>query len=290
MKLDGLVLVAISSAPTALGWSVQRHYPMRKVLARNFSPRNQQSLGSPLERRGFSTPPHAAASGGMLTPAKQLAAKVFKLVLSAGSVAKKIVTFLPMLLLRAVFWRPAAVRAAAESGGWALDFTDSSVAGDWRAVDDRIMGGSSKSQVVHTDGITSFQGDLVVEGGGFASVRYGKELALSNNVEELVLEAKGDGRLGYKVTLTTSIIPGGVSYQYLLPPLESKDFTKVRLPLKAFKPSQQGRPVPDAPPLQAANIRLLGLMLSRYEIGGEGVKESIQPGGFQLQLRRLAAL
>jgi len=180
---------------------------------------------------------------------------------------------------------------ALASGAWSLDFTNSSMAGDWRAVDDRIMGGSSRSRVAYSDGdgVTNFQGELVVEGGGFASARYDKELVLPSDTKALELEARGDGRLGYKVTLTTSVIPGGVSYQALLPILDSAEFTTVRLPLSSFKPSQQGRPVPGAPALEASNVRLLGLMLSRYEIGGEGVKESIQPGGFRLQLRRLSA-
>eukprot|EP00614_Pseudopedinella_elastica_P026622 CAMPEP_0172642046 /NCGR_PEP_ID=MMETSP1068-20121228/230406_1 /TAXON_ID=35684 /ORGANISM="Pseudopedinella elastica, Strain CCMP716" /LENGTH=273 /DNA_ID=CAMNT_0013455779 /DNA_START=45 /DNA_END=863 /DNA_ORIENTATION=+ len=168
---------------------------------------------------------------------------------------------------------------ALASGAWSLDFTNSSMAGDWRAVDDRIMGGSSRSRVAYSDGdgVTNFQGELVVEGGGFASARYDKELVLPSDTKALELEARGDGRLGYKVTLTTSVIPGGVSYQALLPILDSAEFTTVRLPLSSFKPSQQGRPVPGAPALEASNVRLLGLMLSRYEIGGEGVKESIQP-------------
>ena len=80
-----------------------------------------------------------------------------------------------------------------------VDFTDASVAPAWAAVDDRIMGGSSRSRVVHypakqrseaeeivavlsdegsPEGYTAFEGSLVQAGGGFASVRYGRPLSL----------------------------------------------------------------------------------------------------------------
>ena len=80
-----------------------------------------------------------------------------------------------------------------------VDFTDASVAPAWAAVDDRIMGGSSRSRVVHypakqrseaeeivavlsdegsPEGYTAFEGSLVQAGGGFASVHYGRPLSL----------------------------------------------------------------------------------------------------------------
>ena len=48
--------------------------------------------------------------------------------------------------------------------GLILDFTDPRVAADWVPVDDRIMGGSSLSSVLHVDGATQFAGELIVEG------------------------------------------------------------------------------------------------------------------------------
>jgi len=172
-----------------------------------------------------------------------------------------------------------------------MDFTDPSVADDWKAVDDRIMGGSSRSRVVHADGVTSVEGELVVAGGGFASVRYGRELRLDPEVDSLLMEARGDGRLGYKLTLQTSAFPGGVSYQCLLPLSESPgaEFEQLCLPLSDFRASSRGRAMPDAPPLRAADVRTMGLMLSRYEVGG-GVKADIPPGAFRLQLRGLRAV
>ena len=166
-----------------------------------------------------------------------------------------------------------------------IDFTAASTAEQWIAVDDRIMGGSSTSRVVFRDDATCFEGDLIVEGGGFASVRCLQPLALRGDVEALSLEAKGDGRMGYKLTLRSAAAPD-YSYQRALR-LDTSDYDMLRLPLESFKPTIRGRPAPEAPALRAADVRSVGLMLSRYEVQG-GVKETIPAGKFCLSLRRLA--
>jgi NADH dehydrogenase [ubiquinone] 1 alpha subcomplex assembly factor 1 len=176
-----------------------------------------------------------------------------------------------------------------------VDFTDASVAGAWTAVDDRIMGGSSRSRVVYDDGVTAFEGVLVETGGGFASARYGRPLSLTN-VEVLQLKVRiTDGREGYKVTLAGDHAPR-VSYQCLIPANVSErgatdedGFTELELPLSSFKPSFQGRPAPDAPPLRDAQLCSLGLMLSQFAAGGGEVADASKcaPGEFRLELKRL---
>ena len=166
-----------------------------------------------------------------------------------------------------------------------LDFTDASVAPLWRPVDDRIMGGSSTSLITHSDGATTFSGDLIVEGGGFASARFEQPFELDRDVEALELDAEGDGRLGYKLTLRSAAADASISYQFALPALTAQ--TSLRLPLSDFRATCRGQPAPDAPPLRAEDVCGLGLMLSRYEVAG-GVKESIPAGAFCLTLRRLS--
>lgn len=157
----------------------------------------------------------------------------------------------------------------------------------WTAVDDRIMGGSSRSRLRHSveGACCSFDGELVVQGGGFASLRR-DAFKLSPKTTALALEgAASDGRLGYKLTLTSRAAPQGVSYQALLPRLGAEP-QAVTLPLSSFEPSFRGRPVPDAPKLAAADVNSLGLMLSRYGNDG-GVKTDIPPGPFQLKISRI---
>jgi NADH dehydrogenase [ubiquinone] 1 alpha subcomplex assembly factor 1 len=176
-----------------------------------------------------------------------------------------------------------------------VDFTDASVAGAWTAVDDRIMGGSSRSRVVYDSGMTAFEGVLVEAGGGFASVRYGRPLSLPD-VEALRLKVRvTDGREGYKLTLTGDHEPR-VSYQCLIPASASErgatdedGFAELELPLASFKPSFQGRPAPNAPPLRDGNLFALGLMLSQFAAGGGEVADASKcaPGEFRLELKRL---
>ena len=99
--------------------------------------------------------------------------------------------------------------------------------------------------------------------------------------------ATGTSRLA-PTPLRGTMTANGVSYQFTLPQLGEKR-EKVRMPLDQFKPSYRGRAVPDAPPLRAAEVRGMGLMLSRYEGGGGEGKQPIAPGDFWLRLRRLEA-
>ena len=106
-----------------------------------------------------------------------------------------------------------AVSAAGGSAGTGndgvLDFGDEGLA--WQTVDDRVMGGSSRSRVVMMPGGggAAFEGDLVVNGGGFASVRCaprrgGALGAMLRGAKALVLVCSGDGRRGYKLLLKVS--------------------------------------------------------------------------------------
>lgn len=93
---------------------------------------------------------------------------------------------------------------------------------------------------------------------------------------------------GYKLTLRSDAAPPSISYQLQLPPLTGDRFIQLRLPLSDFQPTSRGRPVPDAPPLRARDVRALGLMLSRYDTEG-GAKQAIPAGPFQLQIKRISA-
>lgn len=151
-------------------------------------------------------------------------------------------------------------------GALPIDFGNERSCAAWEALDDRIMGGASISRVVRVvvgdvtggapSAAASFEGELVVEGGGFASVRYTLPVGLPSDVDALELEAAGDGRLGYKLTMRSAATDGSVSYQHALPALRPDDgFVKIRLRLADFKPTSRGRPAPDAPQLRATEVR-----------------------------------
>ena len=169
-----------------------------------------------------------------------------------------------------------------------LDFSDRSMA--WGSIDDRVMGGSSRSRmIVGSDGAT-FEGDLVVAGGGFASVRCVLPPSISarlSGASGLLLTCMGDGRSGYKITAKTDGSMDGVMYQLAFTP-SSGALQTIKLPLSAFRANFRGRPVQGAPPLRGEDIAQLGIMLSRFTDEGGSVT-SVPPGGFRLRVESLAA-
>jgi hypothetical protein len=156
-------------------------------------------------------------------------------------------------------------------------FDDPRAAAAWEAVDDRVMGGVSRSRVRHDPaGHAVFEGTLsLAQGGGFASVR--ADIVLPADVGAVrawLLEARGDGRR-YKFTLRTSGGFDGVSYQASFQP-PAGEWTVVELASADFVATFRGRRV-DAAPLDPARVRTVGLMLADR-----------QSGAFALDLRWIA--
>ena len=167
-----------------------------------------------------------------------------------------------------------------------LDFSDHTLR--WTAVDDRVMGGSSRSRMTVDGGAMIFEGELVTAGGGFASVRcmLPERPPQLRGAVALRLTCAGDGRRGYKLVVKTDAALDGVSYQHGFAAPVGPAQT-VRLPLAAFTPTFRGSAAPNAPPLRGEDIVQVGLMLSRY--GGSGVDTRVEPGGFTLRLLSLEA-
>lgn len=159
----------------------------------------------------------------------------------------------------------------------AFDAPDS-VAG-WRAIDDRVMGGVSRSRMRHdAAGHAVFEGTVSLDrGGGFASVRalapaLGDDASTGWRVEVL-----GDGHR-YRLAYVCAELPDGVVYQADMAP-PAGVWTTLELPRAAFVARFRGRGLPDAPPLRASLVREIGLLIGDR-----------QAGPFALGLRRIVAL
>lgn len=150
---------------------------------------------------------------------------------------------------------------------------------DWRPVDDVVMGGRSASTAVVSDtGTLLFQGVVSLEdGGGFASLRAGPAAHDFSAAAGIVLRLRGDGKR-YRFSLRTGEGFDGVQYQAAFT-APAGEWTEVRLPWTSFEPRFRGRPVPGAPPLDPAQVRWLGLLISDR-----------QEGRFSLELDWLRAL
>lgn len=160
-------------------------------------------------------------------------------------------------------------------------FAADAPAGDlaFNAIDDRVMGGVSRSRMgVSGTGTLVFEGHVSLEsGGGFASVRSSPLTAKLGGTSALMLVARGDGKR-YKLSLRTDENPDGVQYQasFVAP---ATQWREIVLPFGEFVPVFRGRPVPAAPPLDPAAITTIGVVIADR-----------QAGGFRLEIRRIAAV
>jgi NADH dehydrogenase [ubiquinone] 1 alpha subcomplex assembly factor 1 len=148
-----------------------------------------------------------------------------------------------------------------------FNFESCAAVAGWNAIDDRVMGGLSRSRLRHDPaGHAVFEGVVSLEnGGGFASVRlHPQDLGVPGAVN-YVLEVCGDGRR-YKLNLRTDDSFDGVNYQAAFEP-PSGQWTRMCLPVSGFDPTFRGRSVPGAPPLDTERVRQIGLMVADQRAG-----------------------
>ena len=148
-----------------------------------------------------------------------------------------------------------------------FDFTDPSAANAWHAIDDRVMGGVSRSTLRHDRaGHAVFEGTVSLErNGGFASVRSSPAARGLPGAAACVIEIRGDNKQ-FKLSLLTDDGFDSLNYQASFAPAGT-DWQILRLPLATFRASFRGREVPGAPALDPARIRQVGLMIAARQAG-----------------------
>ncbi|RLJ64873.1 CIA30 family protein [Sulfurisoma sediminicola] len=158
-----------------------------------------------------------------------------------------------------------------------FDFSDPGSAALWSPINDGVMGGVSQSRLRHdTAGHAVFAGHVSFENnGGFASVRCRPGDLGRKDVVAYLLQVLGDGKR-YKLNLRTDDGFDGVNYQAgFHPPAGS--WASCRIASADFLPTWRGKPVADAPPLDTARVRQIGLMIADR-----------QEGPFRLAVRSIA--
>ena len=157
-----------------------------------------------------------------------------------------------------------------------FDFSDPRAADAWQAIDDRVMGGISRSTMCHDPaGHAVFEGTVSLErNGGFASVRSSPGERGLAGAKACLIELHGDNKQ-FKLSLLTDDGFDSLNYQASFAP-KGTDWQTLQLPLADFRASFRGREVPDAPPLDPARIRQVGLMIAAR-----------QAGPFALDIRRI---
>ena len=161
---------------------------------------------------------------------------------------------------------------------WTLfDFADPVEAEPWAPIDDRVMGGISRSRLRHDlAGHAVFEGNVSLErNGGFASVRSASANRGGAGAQFCILEVRGDAKR-FKVHFLTDDALDGLNYQATFTP-DPDRWQTLHIPLAEFRPSFRGREVPGTPPLDPARIRQVGLMIAER-----------QAGPFALAIRRIS--
>jgi hypothetical protein len=158
-----------------------------------------------------------------------------------------------------------------------FDFSMPDAVQAWSAIDDRVMGGVSRSRLRHDPaGHAVFEGEVsLARNGGFASVR-SSPMALGHaGAAACVIEVRGDGKQ-FKLSLFADDGFDSPSYQGSFTPLGGR-WQTLRLPLPDFRASFRGREVPAAPALDPGRIRQVGLLIAAR-----------QAGPFKLDIRSIA--
>ena len=161
------------------------------------------------------------------------------------------------------------------------DFSSLNSAQGWYSINDRVMGGLSRSRMSASPlGHCVFSGHVsLANEGGFASVRNdGFKLSLLS-ASELQLWVKGDGK-HYKLNLKDSIAPLSPVFQYEFDTHDTLGdaWQKVVLPLVDFKAKSRGQLLGEVTPDFSAIVSL-GLVI--------GDK---QGGDFTLLIKSIEAL
>ncbi|MGD1908591.1 MAG: CIA30 family protein [Leptolyngbyaceae cyanobacterium] len=169
------------------------------------------------------------------------------------------------------------------------DMTASQLAEMWGAVDDVVMGGVSASGFRHCHGYAQFSGQVSTQNsGGFVSVRT-RNFDPPYNLGEwqgLRLSVRGEGQR-YKLILRDRPSWDGAAYCGSFDTVKD-EWQTVEVPFADLLATFRARTVPNASPLDSAQICAFQLMLSKFEYDGK-LNPHFQPGTFALNIRDVSA-
>ena len=152
-------------------------------------------------------------------------------------------------------------------GDSVLDFTHSSMEIGWRAIDDRIMGGCSRSQADHIPGQgLRFSGTVSLQNnGGFASIRSESLSADLSRYNGIIIRVCGDGKT-FKLSLRTDLFFDGISYQRSFETTAGQ-WQEIRLPFDTFTPTHHGIKLSTVAPMDISNIKSFGFFVADRQSG-----------------------
>ncbi len=152
--------------------------------------------------------------------------------------------------------------------GTLFDSGSTENSGNWQIVNDGVMGGLSKSEIVlNPGGTVTFKGKVSLENnGGFASVRIPVQLMdQKENYKGVVVRVKGDGKL-YGIRFRTHVESDGYAYQFKIK-TENDKWKEFKIPFEVFKPTFRGNILENKPALESKDITQMGVLISDKQSG-----------------------
>ena len=148
-----------------------------------------------------------------------------------------------------------------------FNFQKSSEVNDWLIVNDGVMGGLSKSEIVLSDSNTAvFQGVVSLENnGGFSSTRTSPRLYNLAGYDGIVLRVKGDGKK-YQFRLRMNDRFDGISYRYHFKTDVNK-WIIIRVPFSECVPVFRGRMLDQVEPISPQNVQQIGFLIADKQAG-----------------------
>jgi monofunctional biosynthetic peptidoglycan transglycosylase len=178
-----------------------------------------------------------------------------------------VTTLLTVILLAGVTTAaPPSVIAASPSTSMERVLVDFSAAGEqdrWIVVTDTVMGGrSSGAWGIGPEQTAVFRGRLQIGPyGGFVSARCAPRHFDLTGYEGIAVRVRGDGRT-YRLRLRHEERFESIAYQAIFTAPPGDNWTTVRLPFREFVAAHHGSILPDAAPLDPAEIRQIGVMIA----------------------------
>jgi hypothetical protein len=141
------------------------------------------------------------------------------------------------------------------------DFTNANDNGNWRRVNDNVMGGRSKGDMEFKDDTMVYAGFINTNGGGFSSIRYGLKKNQLVGFKTLKLRVRTtDSHLKYRV-LFEDENRSSINYNNTIPLEKTTEWQEVTLNLSDFKPSRYGNEL-SRPVFQNENATAIGFITS----------------------------
>jgi hypothetical protein len=148
-----------------------------------------------------------------------------------------------------------------------FDFNSKETFGKWFIVNDDVMCGKSRSEIiVDKEGFANFSGVVSPDNnGGFASIRDKIESNSEEKYKGVIIRVKGDGKK-YNLRFRTTAVFDGYAYQAKFQTKEESGI-EYKLPFSSFEPTYRGRTLANKPRLESKNIVQIGLLIADYQFG-----------------------